>query len=621
MERRLAAILLTDMVGYSRLMGLDEEGTIARQQAHRDEVIDPRIATHGGRIVKTTGDGLLVEFPSLVDAVKCAVEVQKELANRDTDLPEDRRIQYRIGINLGDIVIDGNDILGDGVNVAARLEGLAKPGGICISGTVYEHLAGKIDIAFEDAGEQKIKNVPRPVHVWRWPSGAAANETRMVLAPPSKSSMFIMAGFVLVSLISGLAWWHLWNPSTQVQPQQEPALTTKIDKPVIAVLPFDNMSQSPEQDYFSDGITEDIITDLSRISGLLVIARNSTFAYKGTATKIKQIARELGASHVLTGSVRKAGKRIRINAQLIDAATKHEIWADRYDRQLSDVFALQDEVTQRIVSSLSVKLKLSERDRLSRSAKVDPEAYDMLLRGIDRYRRLTREAVTGSREFFKKAIALDKNFARAHADLALTYVSAANLGLSDQPKASLRKALEIANFALKLDDRLPQTHFVLAAAYRGQRQYDKAIAAARRSIALDPNYADGYFQVALNLNYAGRPDDGLTEIKKAMRLNPRHSFFYVLVLGQSYYLLGEYEKALKQFERAKAANPEFGQVHKFLAATYVALGRMDDAEWAVEELKSIIPDVSLKKEVFSAPFQDKRVLDLYLSRLRKAGLE
>ena len=621
MERRLAAILLTDIVGYSRLMGLDEEGTIARQMAHREDVFDPKIAAHGGRIVKTTGDGLLAEFPSVVDAVRCAVEVQQEFAKRDGAVPDDRRIRYRIGINLGDIVIDSNDILGDGVNVAARLESLAEPGGICISGTAYEHLAGKVDVCFEDAGEQRVKNVPRPIHVWRWQSGAASNKKRSLIAPFGRGLILTVSGFVLVSALSGLVWWQFWSPATRILSGQEPTLTTRTEKPVIAVLPFENISQRPEQDYFSDGITQDIITDLSRISGLFVIARNSTFAYKTMATKLQQIASELGASHVLTGSVRKAGKRIRINAQLIDAATRHEIWADRYDRQLSDVFALQDELTQRIVSSLSVKLKLSEKDRLSRSAKADPEAYDMLLRGIDRYRRLTKEAVIESREFFKKAIALDPNFARAHADLALTYITAANLGLSDQREVAVSKALEMAKLALKLDETLPQTQFVLAAVYRAQREYDKALAAARKAVALDPNYADGYFQVALNLNYAGRPDDGLTEIKKAMRLNPRHPFFYVLVLGQSYYLLGQYEQALKQFERVKTANPEFGQVHKFLAATYVALGRVDDAEWAVEELKAVMPDFSLKKEIFSAPFKDRRVLDMYLDRLRKAGLE
>jgi adenylate cyclase len=621
MQRRLAAILLTDIVGYSRLMGLDEEDTIARQKAHLEDVIAPRITAHGGRIVKTTGDGLLVEFPSVVDAVKCAIEVQEELANRDANTPEDRRIQYRMGINLGDIVNDGNDILGDGVNVAARLERLATPGGICISGAVYEHLAGKVDNVFEDAGEQRVKNVPRPVHVWRWRANGATDQRRLAPTLLRKRSILVVAGMALAALISGLAWLQLSYPGLPTSSKSATNVTTNSERPALAVLPFDNMSRDPEQEYFSDGITQDLITDLSQISGLVVIARNSTFAYKGTTAKLQKIALELGASHVLTGSVRKAGERIRINAQLIDAATKHEIWADRYDRQLSDVFALQDEVTQRIVSSLSVRLNLSEKDRLAHSQKVIPEAYDMLLRGIDRYRRLTKESVAGSREFFKKAIAIDQNFARAHADLALTYITAANLGFSEKNEKAVDKALEIAKFALKLDGKLPQTHFVLAAVYRAQRKYDKALAAARKAVELDPNYADGYFQVALNLNYSGRPNDGLVEIEKAMRLNPRHPFFYVLVLGQSYYLLGQYEKALQQFERVKAANPEFGQVHKFLAATYVALEQIDDAEWEIEELRAVIPNISLKKEVFSAPFKDKRVLDVYLSRLRKAGLE
>ena len=311
MERRLAAILLTDMVGYSRLMGLDEEGTIARQKAHREEIIDPNLSAHGGRIVKTTGDGLLVEFPSVVDAVKCAVEVQEVMAGRDTDVPDDRRIQYRIGINLGDIVIDGDDILGDGVNVAARLEGLAKPGGVCISGTVYDQLAGKVDFDFEDAGEQAIKNVPRPVRVWHWHTGQDVRRSNDVSEPPALPN-----------------------------------------KPSIAVLPFDNMSGDPEQEYFADGMTEDIITELSRFEDLFVISRNSSFAYKAQQTDAKAVAHELGVHFILEGSVRKAGQRVRITAQLINGQDGGHVWAERYDGALEDVFDLQEQVTSQVVGSI-----------------------------------------------------------------------------------------------------------------------------------------------------------------------------------------------------------------------------------------------------------------------------
>jgi adenylate cyclase len=381
------------------------------------------------------------------------------------------------------------------------------------------------------------------------------------------------------------------------------------------------MSQTPGQEYFSDGITEDLITDLSRISGLLVIARNSTFTYKGTPTKVQQVARELGASHVLEGSVRKAGNRIRVSAQLIDGRTGHHLWADKYDREISDVFALQDDVTQKIVAALSVKLRLNEKKRLSRSRQVHPEAYDILLRGLQKYRQFTRESIEESRRYFKQAIALDPTFARAHADLALSYGMAAQLGLSDDQKVSMRLALKNAQHALELDDTVREVHFVLANVYQANRLHSEALAAARRAIAIDPNYADGYAQLAANLNYAGSPRDGMAAIKKAMQLNPRHPYFYVLILGQSQYLLGRYKEAVKQFERVKKSDPSFTPVHKMLAASYVALGRIDDAKWAATELETLIPNFSLKEEAASSPYKDEAVVHLFIERLRKAGLK
>jgi TolB-like protein len=321
MQRRLAAILLTDMVGYSRLIGLDEEGTIAGQKSHREEIIDPNISGHAGRIVKTTGDGVLVEFPSVVAAVQCAVEVQQAIGGSEADVPEQRRIRYRIGINLGDIVIDGEDILGDGVNVAARLEGLAKPDGICISGNVHDQLAGKMDAAFEDAGEQTVKNIARPVHVWRWKTDAAKEALPEIALP---------------------------------------------DKQSIAVLPFVNMSGDPEQEYFADGMTEDIITGLSRFRSLFVIARNSAFAYKGKSPDVRVVGRELGVRYVLEGSVRRSGTRIRITGQLVDAETGNHLWAKRYDRELADIFAVQDEVTEAIVAAIAPEIDDLERERAQR---------------------------------------------------------------------------------------------------------------------------------------------------------------------------------------------------------------------------------------------------------------
>ena len=380
-ERRLAAILAADMVGYSRLMEADEAETIARQKALRKELIDPKIAEHNGRIVKTTGDGVLVEFASVVDATECAVAIQRAIVEREADVPEERRIQYRVGINLGDIVIDGDDILGDGVNIAARLEGLAEPGGICVSGNVHEQLAGKIVLDFEDLGEQRVKNIKKPVRVYRVRLDGRGADMGPALELP--------------------------------------------DKPSIAVLPFENMSGDPEQEYFSDGIAEDIITGLSRNRGVFVIARNSTFTYKGAAVDARQVARELGVRYVLEGSVRKAGSRVRITAQLVDAATGNHVWAERYDRELEDIFAVQDDITQNIVAAIGPELVSAEIQRARRKDPKRLDAWDCTMRATWHFARVTREDMEEARRLALKAIELDPGAAPAFSVLAITHVRGA----------------------------------------------------------------------------------------------------------------------------------------------------------------------------------------------------
>lgn len=624
LERRLAAILAADVVGYSRLMGEDEAATLQAVNSNRKELFDPKSRQYHGRTVKLMGDGALLEFASAVDAVAFAVEIQCAMQERNSGSPDDRRIIYRVGINIGDVIIEGDDIFGDGVNIAARLEALADPGGICIARYVLDQVKGKLDLNFEDLGEKKLKNIAEPISAYRvaLDDKARGLVTAIRSSPPRKRkhSLLAAAGFALFALIAGLAWWAPWEAGPGQAPLRSEPAVSQSDKPVIAVLPFDNMSRDSQQEYFSDGITDDVITDLSHISGLFVIARNTMFTYKGKPIKVQRVGRELGAGYVLEGSVQKAGNRIRVNAQLIDARTGHHVWADRYDRELSDVFALQDDVVQKIVAALSVKLRSSEKDLLSRSAQAHPEAYDMLLRGLEKYRRFTRETIDQSREYFERAIALDPTFSRAYADLALTHIMAVELGFSDDPDSSTRKALKIAQQALALDDTAREVHFVLANIFRTMKRHDRAIAAARHAIALDPNYADGYAQLAVDLNYAGRPNEGLTAIKHAMQLNPRHPFFYVWILGQSYYLLDRYDEAARQFERVKISNPNFTQAHKMLAATYSALGRADDAEWAAIELKTLIPDFSLKRESASAPYKDEAVFRRYIDRLRQAGL-
>jgi adenylate cyclase len=1025
MERRLSAIFAADMVGYSRLMEADEVGTLQRQKAHRAEFIDPALEEFHGRIVKEMGDGILVEFPSVVDAVQCAVIIQQGMADREADVSDDLRIQYRIGINLGDIIIDGDDIFGDGVNVAARLEQLAEPGGVCISGTAYDHLKSKIEVGYETLGDVQVKNIKQAVRAykiltdpdqvgetvgdrrirfaitrrfaaiaavlliaiivggsWWWslqPDFESVDPAKMALELPKEPSIavlpfdflganksdneyladglsenitanlaklpnisviarnssftfknkavdvrevsrkfgvrYVLEGSlqkkgnnirVTAQLIDAVAGKHLWaetydrnvddyfsiqdeitlsiihniygeaatgfrsieagtsniaafvesikggqsqlaftpkatkiarthhekaleldpkyaramqgvsfshyidaslgyaadpvksmqlaeklaNRAREIDPKLPRAVSTlaqirisqkrgdeaqklilravklvpndaginflvgwvfkfsgdaqkalpyfekarrltpvqhwvflsdevgalldaeeyekalklveplkilspkffqpmnllyetlanyKIgntdkaralvaeafelkpdlsiaaarrfnsryidqaipekayavfrelgipdnpplklpDKPSIAVLPFLNLSGEEGQEYFSDGMTEDLITDLSQISGLFVIARNSVFTYKGKAVNVQQVGSELGVKYVLEGSVRKIGERVRINAQLIDTQTGGHLWASRYDRKLTDIFALQDEVILKIIEALTITLNPSEKERLGSSVKVNPEAYDAMLRGLEKYRRFTAETNLEARAYFKQAITIAPTLARAHAGLALTYAQESMQQWNNDPDASAQKALTIANHALELDSSIAQVQLVFGIANQNLKRIDETIAASRRSIELDPNYADGYVMLATSLNYGGKPNEGLAAIKSAMNLNPSKPFFYVWVEGQSYYLLGNYEKAALLFEQVAESNPEFSNAHKMLVVTYMELDRVSDAEWATDELLTTAPDFNLSTENARSPYKENAVRERYIESLRKAGL-
>jgi adenylate cyclase len=578
MERRLAAILLTDMVGYSRLMGLDEKDTIARQKAHREELVDPKISEHGGRIVKSTGDGVLVEFPSVVGAVKCAVEVQQAMAGSEAAVPEERRIQYRIGINLGDIVIDGDDSLGDGVNVAARLEGLAKPGGICISGNVHDQLAGKTDITFEDAGEQTVKNVLRSVRVWHW-QDQTARDSKDVDQPLPIS-----------------------------------------DKPSIAVLPFNNLSVDPEQEYFADGIAEDIITSLSKLSQLLVIARNSSFSYKGRAAKFHEIAEELGVRYLVEGSVRKAGNRVRITAQLIDCATGGHLWSERFDRELTDILAVQDEVTQEIVSAMALELTADEQGRLKHKSTDNLEAYDYFLRGRKLHWLVSKDGVAQAKAMFKRAIDLDPEFAPAYAFLADERVLDHINQWHDAADRPLEHAYELAQRAVTLDDSYARAHFALGNANLWKRQHNQAFAEFKRAVALDPNFASGHIGMGWVLQYAGRSEEAIELINRGMRLDPHYAANRLHWLAQAYFQLGRYGEAIDLLKRAIIRKPETDVSRVLLAASYGFLGRVAEAraEWA--EALRVNPQYSLEHRRQILPYKDPREFDRLVEGLRKAGL-
>ena len=494
MERRLAAILAADVVGYSRLIRADEEGTIAALQALRADLIDPKIAEHHGRIVKLMGDGMLVEFASVVDAVHAAVETQQAVNDYNSDVPADKRIELRIGINLGDVVIDGDDIQGDGINVAARLEGMAEPGGICVSGMVYEGVRDRIDVPFEDLGEQEVKNIDRPVRVWRWVADSSA------------------------AVVSRQA----------VEPLPLP------DKPSIAVLPFTNMSGDPEQEYFSDGITEDIITALSKIKKLFVVARNSTLTYKGQAVDVKRVGREQGVRYVLEGSVRRGGNRLRITAQLIDAATGNHLWAERYDRESSDVFALQDEITREVASALQVELTEGEQARLWASCTKNFDAWELVIQANNLIHRHHREDTHEARRFLEQALRLDENYATAWELLGISHwTDAINEGWSDSRETSLARALEAIDQALAIDPSNPDTLSSLSLIKLTSGNHNEALALSEKAVALAPSHANNMAVAGVISVYCGKPQEALKLVRKAMRLSPVYPIWYLYPLTRA----------------------------------------------------------------------------------------
>ena len=580
-ERRLAAILAADVVGYSRLMGVDEVGTLARLKSHREALIDRAISEYSGRIVKEMGDGLLVEYPSVVEAVQCAVEIQGAMATRNADVPQDRRIVFRVGINVGDVIVMGDDIHGDGVNVAARIEALTPPGGICISRPARDQVRDKLDLALEDLGEHQVKNIARPVRVFRVPvvgseptGGATASEAPLALP----------------------------------------------DKPSIAVLPFENMSGDPEQEYFADGIAEDIITDLSKASGLFVIARNSAFTYKGRAVNVQEVSRDLGVRYVLEGSVRKAGNRVRITAQMIDGASGGHLWAERYDRDLTDIFAVQDDVTQHIVAALSVKLTRDELKRVVKKGTDNLEAYDIFLKGREHTLRQTKEANAKAVVMLERVTELDPEFAAAVALLAFNHVEAYINRWSVDPDRSFELARELALRAVALDDSEPSAPFALGGVYIWAKQHDRAIAEAEKAIALDPNFAKGYALLGLNLCYAGRPEEAIEALNNAMRLDPHYPDIYLHFLALANFHLERYDDAIGALTRRLLRKPESDISRVLLASSYGHQGRADEARAEWEKVFEANPDYSFEHKRQIVPYKNPADFEHFADGLRKAGL-
>ncbi|AFL49009.1 adenylate cyclase [Sinorhizobium fredii] len=579
-RRRLAAILAADVVGYSRLMERDEKSTHTLLMARWKEVLEPLVLIHQGRIFKRTGDGVLVEFGSAVNAVECAAALQQAMAAANRDMPEDQAIVLRVGVNLGDVMVEDSDLYGDGVNVAARIEALADPGGVALSDGIHEYVHGRTDLDFADSGFHEVKNIERPVHIWTW-------------SPNNRPNVPI-------------------NSAAETPPHLP-------KKPSIAVLPFDNMSGDPEQGYFADGITEDIITDLSKVSGLFVIARNSSFAYKGKTPDIRKVSRELGVRYVLEGSVRRAADRIRINAQMIDGTTGGHLWAERYDRGLEDIFAVQDEVTRTIVNALRVKLTAGEEERREGRGKVDPEAYDLLVRARQAILQFSAVSSTEARNMLQRALEIDPGMAAAHASLSIIALTDFINQWNGATPDNLTQALELAHEAIATDGTEPQGHFTLALALSWMRRLDEAERAAERAIELDPNSANAHTALGTIRDFQGRHEEALASYTRAHRLDPQFDLS-LHFLGRALLSLGRFDEAEIAFKRRLTLAPRSDMTRFYLACLYGRIGHHEEARRYWREVLEVNPNFSIDHLRRALPYRDPGLLDRLLDGLREAGV-
>jgi TolB-like protein len=583
-QRRLAAIVSADVVAYTRLMERDEAGTHARLKARFTELVEPKIAELGGRVVKLMGDGLLAEFPSVVDAVNWAIEVQAKVAELSAEEPDEQRIEYRVGVNLGDVIVDGDDIFGDGVNVAARLQEIAEPGGVCISEKVQVEVRGKLGVAFADGGAQVVKNITDPIRVWRWSPGQV--EASGAAPPPLASAPLALP-----------------------------------DKPSIAVLPFDNMSDDPEQEYFADGMAEDIITALSRMPWFFVIARNSSFTYKGHAVDVKQVAHELGVQYVLEGSVRKVGSRLRITAQLIDAMTGKHVWAERYDREIVDIFAVQDEVTEAIVGAVAPEFLSVEAKRAQRKDPGLLDAWECVMRGRALVWKMGREEVAEARKLFERAIQLAPSGEFGMSDLALVHFLEFYYRWSDSPERSSDDMMRVAEKAVAVDDHDAWAHTILGLVNLFARRWDEALPAVERAIELNPNFAPALGVRGLVLALAGEADEAIESIDNADRLSPRDSFMALWIMGRFWanFIDRRYEEAVKTAKKAIRLAPNNPTYRRQLATSYAMMNRIDEAQAALQEYLRLEPNHTIA-DSRKIPSKIPEHLERFIDGLRRAGL-
>jgi adenylate cyclase len=683
-KRKLAAILSADVKGYSRLMGEDENGTVHTLNAYK-EVMTGLIQHHRGRVVDAPGDNVLAEFGSVVDAVECAVEIQKELKTRNAELSENRRMEFRIGVNLGDVIEDGEQILGDGVNIAARLESLSEAGGICISGTAFDQIKHKLNLGYKYLGEQAVKNILEPVRVYQvlmepeaagkvlgekkakpsqWPRAAvglvivliiivAAVVVLKIYTPPAPQPEMASKEKITVTLPEKPLVTVPTSPAPSVEPAPKekvtPPLPEKVTKPTappapkvevaskdkmafplpdvpsIAVMPFVNMSEDPKQEFLSDGITENIITALAKVPRLFVISRQSTFFYKGKPVKVKQVSEELGVRYVLEGSVQRSTDRIRINAQLIDALTGRHIWAERYDRDLKDLFVLQDEITMKILTAIRVKLTEGEVSSVYSKYFKGKQGFDCYLKLMEAAKyidRFTIEDITVARRLNEEAISMCPENPLGYAQLGQVYMQDVVLGNTKSPRETLGKGEELVKKALAIDDSLPIAHFLLTGFYLARRDYDDAIAEGERAVALDPGGSGAYFQFGSALLFACRPEEAIPMFQKAIRLNPNAEAYNFAFFGQALRMTGRFGEAISPFKKALQRSPDFIMAHLGLATTYSMMGREKEARAEAEEVLRINPKFSLDYYVRTvSTYKDQSETDKVVDALRKAGLK
>jgi adenylate cyclase len=624
-KRKLAAILSADVKGYSRLMEEDEVTTVRTLEEYR-AIVSGLVEKHHGRVVDSPGDNLLAQFTSVVDAMEAAVEIQKELKAKNADLPENRRMEFRIGINLGDVIEEGERIYGDGVNIAARLESLADPGGICISRTAYDQVKKKLELGYEYLGDHAVKNITEPVRVYRVitepeAAGKVIGERKLLGRVSRRTAISVIS--ILVIIAVALIGWNIYlHQSKKIEPASLDKMAHSLpEQPSIAVLPFTNMSDDPKQEYLCDGITDQLITTLSKVPKLFVIARTSAFAYKGKSVKVKQVAEELGVQYVLEGSVQRSGDRVRIIVQLIDAIAGDHLWAERYDRDLKDIFELQDDLTIKIITALRIKLVAGEdAKRLAGGRTKNLQYIEKKFEGIFYLGEFNKASNAKAKQIFEELIIMEPEIFNAYVGLASAHMMDVWLGSSSSPKKSLGEAIKLCKKAIVLDESQDIPHSLLGYIYAMTRQHDKAIEECQRAIDMNPNSASAHAFLGMSLNYAGRPQEAIDFLNKAHRLSPFPPPSFILHLGSAYRETDRYEEAIAEYKKCIKRSPNNRMAYQHLSITYALTGRYEEAREAWSEVLKIDPKTTFKKLYKTCPFPPESC-ERHKVAMHKAGIK